>query len=255
VWSGRRRPLHRGDVSVLPSQIKRTEEGVGVQEALIHPNNSVSSITSFYPQDILWNCETIFGAFEDIEARWEKRFGQPYKMGDGYMIIDSEFQRSIINIIMAAANIRDHVKPSSVRGSSETKASYNYRMSRLGIFQSILKNLGISEIYNVGVRNALEHFDEKLDGLIRKAMRESDDRQPSKAYNLTFSDRPTFERALSNREKAIMLLRVYFVEEGEFFIFDQHINVKTLVSEAKAIHQHVGMAFSMSQDPGGVFII
>lgn len=246
--SGRSKRHWGGDFQCT-SKIKAAWRWSDVQDAM--NDYRTASLSRLYMVDIHWNCGTIKRHFEGIEA-WLARDQVGYSLAepDGFVLLDPEFQRSLITIIMAASSIRSLIRPSTQRSKSETNAAYQYRLERFRILQSALDGIDISEIYNTGVRNALEHFDEKLDELIRTVQREPESEYRSKAYNTTFSDELLLQRNIPGLRYPLTHIRTYSAKSGEFIVFNQRINIRKLAKEAELIQQRIAERFGVQEDSG-----
>lgn len=184
---------------------------------------------------ILKDCDTIFDSLSVPE--------------EGYLIIvDHKNQYLINSIIVSAGNIKKIVKPNTSRYNKEAKTSHAYRVDRGKLLMNILQISGDETLFNIQVRNNIEHFDERIDKLSLKKQKGDEilAKKRMVLYNISISSRNVFY-------PEPYYLKAYIVEEKTAIIDGKTINLDTIRKEAQTLRDKLSSLLKQD-NPGGYMI-
>jgi hypothetical protein len=131
-----------------------------------------------------------------------------------------------------------HELISAILGDGEPKDSYEFRKTRSKFLRKSLlpKKRETHEIFKTGVRNSIEHFDERADLLCHRIIeRHHDICTKAILYNMTISSKRVFMKWSD-----VIPFKVYIVDSSEYVMLDHEfnnhvINISVIVDEAHQI--------------------
>lgn len=142
------------------------------------------------------------------------------------MLISSPEPHEIISSILTHASRLNKLFLASSKRDNEDESSFKFRKQRSEYLRKLLlpKSKKGREIFKAGVRNGLEHFDERLD-LMCQGILEKQHQIVNKAllYNITLSSKNVFENW-----ESVVPFKVYTVDSGEYFMVDQNFEVQII---------------------------
>jgi hypothetical protein len=144
----------------------------------------------------------------------------------------------LISAILGHASRLDKLFKSSNQRDGEPKDSYEFRKTRSKFLRKSLlpKKRETHEIFKTGVRNSIEHFDERADLLCHRIIeRHHDICTKAILYNMTISSKRVFMKWSD-----VIPFKVYIVDSSEYVMLDHEfnnhvINISVIVDEAHQI--------------------
>jgi hypothetical protein len=154
--------------------------------------------------------------------------------GAGYIQVDHEVTGMLVDAVTNAARIRSLVFARS-RGS-ESAVTFELRARRAAwLREEVLKGVRLDTVLGASVRNTLEHFDEYIDDLARRAAKKQLPRPILVPVDFLVSDRRTFDVVLQRRVGIVQPLRGYYADEHLFVNAGHEVDVDALNAECRAI--------------------
>ena len=147
----------------------------------------------------------------------------------------------IISSILTHSARLDKFMHSSNQRDKETEDIYTFRKERAKVLRKLVlpKKKKPFEIFKAGVRNGIEHFDERLDLMSRKIL-EYDNAINNKTllYNLTIADTDSFKGW-----ERVLPFKVFVVSTGEYFMTnhlfeEQSVLIYDLLEEVAKIDEN-----------------
>jgi hypothetical protein len=151
----------------------------------------------------------------------------------------SEPHEIVSSILNHSARLHKLFHSSSQR-DAETGEEYSFRKERSEYLRKLLlpKKKNAHEIFKAGVRNGIEHFDERID-LMNSKILDKDVAINEKAllYNMTLSSKRVF-----GNWNEVLPIKVYIVDTNEYFMTnhlfeEQVINLNNIFEESLKIHE------------------
>jgi hypothetical protein len=174
----------------------------------------------------------------------------PLPASGGYIKVSPELHAKIDGILIDAANLKKLIRTPTERGKSESKRTFEFRRLRSEALVNLLAGLSLPTLYDVQLRNSLEHFDEYLDELGANL---KDGEAPPKAmaaYNLVLSHWEVTPRP-------VYPLRVYIAAERKYYNFDRQVDLGLLHDEAETILERLNASGVLrnTPEPGGLMVV
>jgi hypothetical protein len=177
-----------------------------------------SEIVSLYLEEIYWLSSS-------IKSKTEMIFEKTKVPEKGYVIqVDIEIHSLIKAVIDESAQLKRMLEPRKTL-NGETEDQREFREQRGQSLSNLFRSIDISEIMKDDVRNAMEHFDERLDKLsfsVRKNRRKKPQRI---AYNMVFSDK----KVMSPFPNPV---RIYISNERKLYIFGLTLDLGKIHEES-----------------------
>lgn len=200
-------------------------------------------ITMVYIHELYSLCEAIVRETDEIFS--EAVIPEKYESIQVSPVLHSR----INSVLLYSANIKKLIKTPKTRRNNESKKRFELRQQRNEIFDDLLKNIEINEIFNSKVRNTLEHFEEHLDKLNLKLSEPNSkikNEYSGAVYNIAFSD----WKAL---KYDVYPIRLYIVKEQKFYNFEWSIDIGKIAKEAKEIKNRLEQIKDFKdKDSGGL---
>lgn len=187
-----------------------------------------------------------------------------YQADKNGRFLDSTTQtHEIISSILTHSARLDKFMHSSNQRVSETEENYSFRKERAKTLRKLVlpKKKKPFEIFKAGVRNGIEHFDERLDLMSKKIIEgEYEINNKTLLYNLTITNKDTF----SGWER-VLPFKVFVVGTGEYFMTnhlfeEQSVLIYDLLEEISKIDEnclkwtkkHKDKEGNFNKNPGGI---
>ncbi len=199
-------------------------------------------LSSLYYHELLWlitgictNCEAVFRETDPPT--------------DGHFIkVDPEIHARIATILTNAANVKKLLTAPPEKPKSQSVELYEARKRRAGALQAALKGIDLTEMFNVKVRNSIEHFDEYLDEANLDLNAAATPPAPLAAYNLTFSSWDL----MTPRPYPV---RLYVADEKKFHNLKYSVDLAKLYDEASAVRSRLLVTPAIAGlQPGGLMV-
>jgi len=180
---------------------------------------------AFYIQSMLFNTEAVFRSVSQVQALMavtsQNNPEDPYSP-----LYGGRFLNELQNIVLNAAALSRYFWP--------VRKNHHWRGEQLREVFQIDEN---SALYSRDLRNAIEHFDEKLDtylegGIVGQILPE---------YIGPFSEPSGIP---------IHIFRGYYVDTGVFQLLDNQYEVQPIIDEVARIHQQL----RKMDESGSVFL-
>jgi len=201
--------------------------------------------------ELCWNttaalkkCDALFARFADVRSS---------------LVVDSEVHDLCLQIIGHADHVRKILFSDGPRGKNEEPKRAQMRQTRSRFLQCLLKGVDVTHLKQAAVRNAMAHFDERIDQLIIKLNKKRlpKDRQADIVYyNLSIE---TDELLKSLAPWSIVnpeYIRAYFYGPKVYVHFGHKFDLGALYDELYAVNKTLRdqMPGSMFED-GGLFLV
>ena len=166
---------------------------------------SDSDIISLYLEELYWLTSS-------IKTNTEKIFQDAKVPEKGYVIqVNPEIHSLIKSVIDEAAQLKNMLMPRE-RIGGESEEERRFRKERGALLTSLFNSIDVYEILRDDVRNAMEHFDERLDRLSFTVRKNKWKKDQFIAYNLVISDRTVYSKFPNP-------IRIYVSTEKKFYLF------------------------------------
>ena len=204
-------------------------------------NKLLDSIDSLYIHEIVYisnmiirDCETIFNTIPSTEQ--------------SYIQVDEGNQYLINSIIVNNSNLRKIFVPKQFKDDKESNLLFKIRIQRGEKLRKIFDFDQFKAIDTSTVRNAIEHFDERIDRLCKNALNNNESimKYPAIAYNITLSTRSIFV-------PSPYFLRCYIVDEKLAYIDNKAFNLGDLYTEIKVL-RNIAFELLGTKESGGIII-
>jgi hypothetical protein len=165
-----------------------------------------------------------------------------YQADNNSRFLDSTVEvHEIISSILTHSARLDKFMHSSNQRDKETEEIYSFRKERAKILRKLIlpKKKKPFEIFKAGVRNGIEHFDERLDLLSRKIIKgDNDINNKALLYNLTITNTDIFKGW-----KRALPFKVFVVSTGKYYIInhlfeEQSVMIYDLLEEIAKIDEN-----------------
>ncbi|MBU2062251.1 MAG: hypothetical protein KKH44_10445 [Bacteroidetes bacterium] len=197
---------------------------------------SNSTFSNFYIIEI-W---TIAKSISELAERlYNSNTYKGVKEKPGNNILDSSSEpHEIISSVLTHTSRLHKLFQSTSKRDNETDEEYEFRKQRSKYLRKLLlhKKKQSHEIFKSGVRNGIEHFDERID-LMNKKIISKDNQLINKAllYNITLSRKEVFENW-----EAVLPFKVFIIDSGDYYMVDkdfqeQIISIYEIFIEASKI--------------------
>ena len=199
-------------------------------------------LSSLYFHELLWlitgictNCETIFRETDPPT--------------DGHFIkVDPEIHARIAMILTNAANVKKLLTAPAEKPKGQKAELFNAHEERAEGLRTALKDIELVEMFNVKVRNSIEHFDQYLDEANMDLLAATSPPAPLAAYNMTFSSWDL----MTPRPYPV---RLYVADERKFYNLKHSVDLGKLYEEASAVRNRLLTTPPIAgMQPGGLMV-
>lgn len=154
----------------------------------------------------------------------------------------------INSIIVNNSNLRKIFVPKQFKDDKESNLLFKIRIQRGEKLRKIFDFDQFKAIDTSTVRNAIEHFDERIDRLCKNALNNNESimKYPAIAYNITLSTRSIFV-------PSPYFLRCYIVDEKLAYIDNKAFNLGDLYTEIKVL-RNIAFELLGTKESGGIII-
>ncbi len=169
---------------------------------------------------------------------------------DGHFInVDPELHARIATVLINAANFKKLLVAPTVRPKAQPLELFEFRKRRAKILATALAGIDMNEMFNVKVRNSIEHFDEYLDEANLELAAAKTPPSPLAAYNMTFSS----WELMSPRPYPV---RLYIADKRMFHNLKYSVDLGKLYNEALTVRGRLleTPALSGVKEPGGLMV-
>lgn len=191
-----------------------------------------------YINEIYWLTRRVH---EECEAIF-KDTPPPEVPGQGYIRVDHALHERLIGVLLAAARFRALVRSREAISSSRTKREVlSLRTAHL---RELLNGIDLGPLLDGTGRNAIEHFDERLDELAIKAFR-GEPRPPTfYPLDMVLSTRDLLDRFdLGGQKASSVCIRVYIADEKIFANCGQEVALQPLSDRAREVFERLTSLF------------
>lgn len=177
----------------------------------------------------------LYALADAVRSNSDRLFAEapaPQKLGEGYIRVDPALRALIESILLSAANIRKLLHPAKDRGPKESAGAFRVRVIRTKMLGALVAGLDTTEIKNTQARNALEHFDEKLDDISAHLLAGTKRFGAAIPFNLILSRHDLLDQFSIGDQ---FPLSVYDASERVFRIMTYRVDLQRVRNEAAAI--------------------
>lgn len=170
-----------------------------------------------------------------------------------YIQVDHEVSGILVDAVTNAARIRS-LLVARPRDRSESAVTYELRARRAAwLREEVLQGVRLNIVLGASVRNTLEHFDEYIDDLARRAAKKQIPTTILVPVDFLMSHGRTLDFLLQRGGGIVQPLRGYYADERLFVNAGREVNVDALDAECRAIRDRVGehLPRGVLEEPGG----
>jgi hypothetical protein len=151
----------------------------------------------------------------------------------GMLVVRPEFHDDVDAALVSAVRLRRLIDVPTAPALREKDKHFSMRKARSQLFVDFFQGLDLSELYRSGVRDTIEHMDEKLDQLAVKLLPPPAKANAYAIHNLVISGQEIFE-ILNFHGCQRYTFRMYSQRDGEYFHGHERINLVRLGTQARA---------------------
>jgi hypothetical protein len=163
----------------------------------------------------------------------------------------------IISLILSLTSRLDKLLRASSRRENEDDEAYQFRKDRCDFLRNnfLPKKKKTHEIFKSNIRNAIEHFDERLDLMCNQIISQN---QSINTKTLFCNQTITNINIFNDRWEYILPFKVFVINTGEYFMTDkdfekQSILIYTILDEAHKLEQKCYEWSASGRDINGNF--
>jgi hypothetical protein len=200
----------------------------------------------FYIEEAYWLARGIAQACDEIfEATPPPTEPSPAN----YIKVDGEMHRKMVRVLSEGAKLRALI---TLRQRTKEQAPWEYAFqeARAQWLRTFLRGVSLDALSNARARNSVEHFDEYLDEIARKAATRRINRPTAMLFNMTLG-RPDIIEVGSG---SVVELRVYLASDRVFVNAGQRVDFQALRDQATEVAARLSPIASRSPDERGASI-
>jgi hypothetical protein len=171
----------------------------------------------------------------------------------GYIQVDHKLSAMLVDAVTNAARIRA-LLDTGPRRRSENAMTFEVRIRRAAWLQEeVLEGVRLDAVLGADVRNTLEHFDEYIDDLARRAAEREITMPILVPVDFLVSHRRAFDPLLQHSGGVLQPLRGYYADERIFVNAGREVDVGALHAECGTIRDRVAEHLSpgVLEEPRG----
>jgi len=170
-----------------------------------------------------------------------------------YIQVDQGVSGILVDAVTNAARIRS-LLVARPRDRSESAVTFELRARRAAwLREEVLQGVRLNIVLGASVRNTLEHFDEYIDDLARRAAKKQIPTPILVPVDFLMSHGRTLDFLLQRSGGIVRPLRGYYADERLFVNAGREVNVDALNAECRAIRDRVAehLPRGVLEEPGG----
>jgi hypothetical protein len=170
-----------------------------------------------------------------------------------YIQVDHGVSGILVDAVTNAARIRS-LLVARPRDRSESAVTFELRARRAAwLREEVLQGVRLNIVLGASVRNTLEHFDEYIDDLARRAAKKQIPTPILVPVDFLMSHGRTLDFLLQRSGGIVRPLRGYYADERLFVNAGREVNVDALNAECRAIRDRVAehLPRGVLEEPGG----
>jgi hypothetical protein len=207
-----------------------------------------SPIAGLYLSELHGIAEAVVRSTETVFERVRTSEGDA-----AHIQVDHEVSGMLVDAVTNAARIRSLVV-ARPRDGSESAVTFELRARRAAWFrEEVLQGLRLDMVLGASVRNTLEHFDEYIDDLARRAAKKQLPSPILVPVDFLMSHGRTLDFLLQRGGGVLRPLRGYYADERLFVNAGREVDVDALNGECRAIRDRVAqhLPAGVLEEPGG----
>lgn len=198
---------------------------------------------SIYENELYW-------LLSAIKSNCEKLFEIAKVPETGYVIqVDFEAHSLIKSIVNNAAQVANLIDPRP-KMRDEDKARYEFRKKRGDRLKGIFNGINVKIMLDRTLRNSIEHFDERLDNLVRKVSKSASKKVHFLSHNMVLSDKAVMNPFPTPISVYVSSGKIFYNMAWTFNIGEIYDVSKLMLQKMETLE-----AFTKIKDSGGLLVI
>lgn len=176
--------------------------------------------------------------------------------GQGYIRVDHALHERLIDVLLAAARFRALLRDRELSNSSQPKQAV--LSGRVTALRQLLTGIDLNPLLDASGRNAVEHFDERLDELALKALRGEPHPPAFYPLDMILSTRNLLDRFDVAGQKANCVhVRVYIADEKIFANCGKEVALQPLSDRAREVVERLAPLLPdfAREEKGGAMLV